>query len=171
MKKVFVIMMCCLGLAFASCKPEQVAPNAAFVGSYVGSIYLVGTATAPELANMGYPAEIPLDSMQFIVNADITAGETKETVLVKFSIDEDTYEHTSTVNGKQMSFGTITYHYTVQGNDFTVDLVLDGILSDDANRIALSGPFTGNGKVIISGIPIPISLQVAGDVTGTINRK
>lgn len=170
MKRLFIIMMCCLGLAFTSCKPKPVPANQAFLGSYLGTITLTGNASAPELANFGLPTEFPLENMDFILNAVITSGESDDKVIVNFSIQEETYQQTCTVNARKLYFGTISYRYTFENNDFTVNLDLEGTLSEDGNSITLAGPYIGGGSVSLPGFPISINLDVTGNVDGVINR-
>lgn len=182
---MLVLMMCCMAIAFASCKPDPEptpdptpdptpAPaNEIFLGDYSGKIYLNGIATAPQFQSLQLPLEYPIDSMEFPLNANITAGDTDKSVNVAFSINEESYNTTGTVNGSQIIFGVLSYTYVEGPSTFHVNLNLTGdlITNSDKNRIELTGPFDGTGNVTIEGFPVPLDLTVEGTVTGTLSKN
>lgn len=240
MKKLFLLMMCCLAIAFTSCKPDRTitvssdpteggtitgagtythgetctltakpnngyafvnwtendtevshnvkysfeatydrhltahfnktaptSPNEIFIGSYSGSIYLNGTATAPQFETLSQP----IDSMEFKLDAEITAGANDNSVNVVFTIDGESYETTGTVSQMQINFGTLSYTYVESPSTFQVDLDLTGRLDTNKNKLNLSGPFNGTGNVTIEGFPLPLDLTTVGTVTGTLLKK
>lgn len=174
MKKLLVLMMCGFALVFASCHPEpnpqQEPANQKFIGQYDGSIYLTGTATAPQLAQFNMPNGMPIDSMMFHLTADITAGQTDNDVNVVFAIvtepENQTYETSGTVNGNTINFGNLTYSYVEGPSSFDVTLTLTGNL--EGNILNLSGPATGTGQVVMDGFPIALDLTVEGNVEGSL---
>ncbi|MCR5014594.1 MAG: hypothetical protein K6A28_07455 [Bacteroidales bacterium] len=175
MKKSLVLMMCCLVLAFASCNSdkEQEAVNKKFIGSFAGTIYLNGTANAPQLAEFGMTQGLPLENMGFDLIADITAGSNDETVNVLFTIpgepEDQSYQTTGTCNGNTISFGDLTYHYVEDISTLDVILTLTGELNGET--MTLTGPATGNGSVMLEGFPILLDLNVTADVTGSIVKR
>lgn len=176
--KTLALMLCVMAVAFTSCKPdpdpqpepEPAAANAIFLGTYEGSIYLNGTATAPQFQQLNMP-DLPIDSMEFLLRAEISAGSTDETVNVLFSISDETYETTGTGNGTRVNFGTLSYTYTENTSVFTVNLDLTGQLGDSKDRLTLTGPFTGTGNVTMTGYPIALDLTTNGDVTGSLIKE
>lgn len=168
MKKVFVILMCCLSLAFASCKPEKPA-NEKFIGNYLGTIVMNGTISIPAQSGIPEMTE-PIDNAPVQLHTNIAAGENNNSVVVTFTIEGEKYITTGTVVDNTIQFGTLSYHYVEGYSDLTVNLVLTGVLNE--NKITLSGPFTGSGiaNLGIPGLPIAISLTASGDVNGTVNR-
>lgn len=176
MKKVFILMMCCIAMAFASCKPEQEPANQKFIGTYEGDIYINGTANSPQFADI-MPEGIPLDSMGFHLTADITAGEKDDIVNVLFAIvdgdETHSYNTTGSVNGNNIDFGDLSYTYVEGPNTLTVVLTLMGVLNNDV--IVLNGPATGNGKVVLEGFSMSydptLDLTITGEVDGKIVRK
>jgi len=175
MKKTLVLMMCCLALAFASCKSdkEQEAANKKFIGNFEGTIYLNGTANAPQLEELGITQGLPLENMGFDLIADITTGSNDETVNVLFTIpgepEDQSYQTTGSCDGNTVSFGDLTYHYVEDANVFDVTLTLTGELNGET--MTLTGPATGTGSVMLEGFPIPLDLNVTADVTGSIVKK
>ena len=169
MKKVFVILMCCLGLAFTSCKPDpepepEPKPYEQFLGEFLGSIELQGVLTS-----VMFPGtELPLDGSTFQLGAKIDAGSSDDQVYVTFTVQEENYVTNGTVNGNTIEFGTLSYTYVENTQEFTVHLDLTGTLSDDTNTITLTGPYTGNGDVNFQGITMVMDAK--GDVTGTLSR-
>lgn len=169
MKKLLVMVLCCLAVAFTSCKPDPEEPaeaaNKKFLGFYNGSLVLTGTATAT-IPVEPYTWEIPLDSLSFPVSTEITAGANDNSVKVAFIIDNERYDTDCTVAGNQVNFGQVSYHYTEDGNDFTVNLNLTGDLS--GTRINLSGPYDGTGTVNLPDFPIAVPITVTGNINGSL---
>lgn len=174
--KTLALMMCFIAIAFTSCKPdpqpepEPTPANAIFLGTYEGSIYLNGTATAPELIAMGI-ASLPIDSMEFVLRADISAGSNDQSVDVVFSISDENYETTGTVNDMQVNFGTLSYTYVENSTTFKVDLDLTGLLGNTKNQLTLTGPFTGTGIVTMDNYPVALTLTTSGTVSGTLIKE
>ena len=162
MKKVFVILMCCLGLAFTSCKPEE-KPYEKFVGNYLGNIELQGKLTSPLFPGVEYE----LDGSTFELRAKIEPGTADDKVIVTFTIQDESYTTTGTVSEEQIEFGTLSYTYVEEPSTFTVFLNLTGTLSNQ-NLITLTGPYTGNGDVTMEGMTLV--MNAAGNVTGELNK-
>ena len=162
MKKVFVILMCCLGLAFTSCKPDP-KPYEKFLGEYLGNILLEGTCTAPMFPGI----ELDLNGASFQLGARIDAGSNDNQVYVTFTVQDESYTTTGTVKDNTIEFGTLSYTYVEGISEFTVHLDLTGTLTSD-NQITLTGPFTGNGDVTYQGMTMVMDTQ--GSVTGSLNR-
>lgn len=171
MKKIFVIMMCCLGLAFASCTPKEPA-NQKFIGDYLGTMYLNGTVTSPQLSQLGMES-YPLENVEFQLQTNIVAGSNDDEVFVTFTIDDESYVTTGTVVDNTIQFGTISYNYveTQSNTDLTINLSLTGVLNE--NVITLSGPFTGSGVATIEiqeGFSLAFDLTASGNVNGSVHR-
>lgn len=177
MKKMLILMMCCLAVAFTSCKPDPepepdptpTTPNEIFIGNYTGTIYLNGVATAPQFQQYNLP-DYPIDSMEFTLNANITKGETDNDVNVLFSINEEEYNTKGTVNGSTINFGTLSYTYVEGPSTFHVNLDLTGNLNSNKNSLGLTGPFDGTGNVTFEEFPIPVDLTATGTVTGSLTK-
>ena len=179
MKKSLLFLMCCLALAFASCGPdpdpepiaEPEVANQRFIGYYDGTIYLSGTANAPQFAQLGMPNGYPLDSVSFHLTADITAGSTDNTTNVVFAIinndESETYETTATVSNNTISFGDLSYTYLYGPTTLNVTLTLTGNL--DGGRLNLSGPANGDGQVLMDGIMLDLTVEAS--VTGQITKQ
>ncbi|MCR5014039.1 MAG: hypothetical protein K6A28_04615, partial [Bacteroidales bacterium] len=161
--------LCCLAVAFTSCKPDPEEPaeaaNKKFIGAYDGTLVLNGTANAT-LPMEPYNMEIPLDSLCFVLSAEIEAGDTDESVTVTFVIDNEGYESHGTITNTQIIFEPISYHYTEEGNDFTVNLNLEGNL--EGTTVKLSGPYDGTGTINMPDFPIAVPLTVTGTIDGEL---
>ena len=157
--------MCCLGIAFTSCKPEP-KPYEKFLGTYLGEILLEGKLTAPLFPDI----ELDLDGAHFALEAKIDAGSSDDQVYVTFTVEDEYHTVTGTVVDNTIQFGTLSYTYveTVSNTEFTVHLDLTGNLSADGNQIILTGPYTGEGGVTMNDITL--NMQANGSVTGNLNR-
>lgn len=169
MKKIFVIMMCCLGLAFASCTKEPA--NKKFVGDYLGTMYLNGTVTSPQLSQLGMDA-FPLENTEVKLQTNIVAGSKDDEVFVTFTIDDESYVTSGTVVDNTLQFGTLSYNYVEEqtNTDLIINLTLTGVLNE--NVITLSGPFTGSGiaTIDLEGFSLALNLSASGNVNGAVHR-
>ena len=157
--------MCCLGIAFTSCKPEP-KPYEKFIGEYLGNIVLEGKLSAVAIPGV----EMDLTGATFSLGAKIDPGSNDNEVSVTFTVEDENHTVTGTVVDNTIQFGTLSYTYveTVSNTEFTVHLDLTGNLSADGNQIILTGPYTGEGGVTMNDITL--NMQANGSVTGNLNR-
>ena len=156
--------MCCLGLAFTSCKPDP-KPYEKFIGEYLGNIELEGKLSAVLIPGV----EMDLTGAQFSLGAKIDPSSNDDQVYVTFTVQEEHYTTTGNVKDSTIEFGTLSYTYVdnTTNAEFTVHLDLTGTLTDE-NTITLTGPFTGNGGVTYEGMTMDMITE--GSVTGSLNR-
>ena len=183
MKKALVLLLSCLAIAFTSCKPDPTPEpdptpdptpaNAVFIGNYSGSIFLNGNATSPDLTALNLPG-YPIDSLEFLLSAQVTAGDTDESVNVVFTISDENYTTKGSVNGNEINFGTLSYTYVEGSSSFLVNLDLVGDLGQAKDELILSGPFNGTGTVTATfqGIPVTLNnLNATGNVSGKLAKE
>lgn len=156
--------MCCLGLAFTSCKPDP-KPYEKFVGEYLGNIELEGKLTAVAVPGV----ELDLTGAHFSLGAKIDPSTNENQVYVTFTVQEENYTTTGNVKDNTIEFGTLSYTYVdkTTNTEFLVHLDLTGTLTNE-NTITLTGPFTGNGGVTYEGMTM--IMNTSGSVTGSLNR-
>ena len=172
MKKTLIIALCCIAVAFASCKKKPVEPTPVdptptedanyapnYVGSYNGSYTFVITSMNNQPQNMSFLMD------NIVMN--ITEGTEGNTITATVTVDNETRQTTGTTTKEKIDFDFV--HLTIdkpdQGYKFALDLKMDGTKTENGNLI-ITGDFTGDGEFFFNGVT-----NVLDEVSGALNGE
>ena len=154
MKKLFVIALCCIAVAFTSCKKEKA--NQRFIGNYEGKV----NAT---LAMLGETS-----SQEVRATLNIVAGDTDNRIVATFALPEVTeetmpfnsFELKGTCDGDKVTFDEFTMEAEEDGVPFKFILNSEGTLQNNIFKLnATANAF--EGPVLLSTITL----------NGDLNKK
>ena len=153
MKKLFVIALCCIAVAFTSCKKEKA--NQRFIGNYEGKV----TAT---LAMLGETS-----SQEVRATLNIVAGDTDNRIVATFALPEVTeetmpfnsFELKGTCDGDKVTFDALNIETEEEGTPIKFTFVADGTLQNNT--------FKMNATCNASQPELSITITLNGD----LNKK
>lgn len=168
MKKSLIIALCCIAVAFASCKKKPVDPTPVdpivpvdytenYVGSYVGSY----TFNISSINGQPQPFSFEMDNIRM----DIAKGADDNVITATVTIDDVTRQTTGIAKEDKADFDFV--HLGVVKPEFAIDLNFKmeaaKVASDTLN---ISGTFTNGTGWILFGQIVDIT-----DAEGTLNGK
>ena len=172
MKKTLIIALCCIAVAFASCKKKPVdptpvdptpsedvnyAPN--YVGSYNGSY----TFAITSMNNQPQTLSFLMDNI--VMN--IAEGSENNNITATVTVDNETRQTTGTTTKEKIDFDFV--HLTIdkpdQGYKFALDLKMEGTKTE-GNTLNVNGNFTGNGEFFFNGVT-----NILDEVSGTLSGE
>lgn len=169
MKKTLIIALCCIAVAFASCKktpadPTPIDPTPSedvnyapsFVGDYIGSYNFAITS----MNNQPQTLSFLMDN----IIMKITEGSEDNTITATVTVDNETRQTTGKTAKERIDFDFV--HLTIdkpdQGYKFALDLKMEGVKADNG-ILKVTGTFTGTGEFFFNGVT-----NVLDEVSGTL---
>ena len=176
MKKTLIIALCCIAVAFASCKKKPVdptpvdptpaedvnyAPN--YVGNYNGSY----TFAITSMNNQPQTLSFVMDNI--VMN--IAQGSEDNAITATVTVDNETRQTTGKTTKEKIDFDFV--HLTIdkpdQGYKFALDLKMEGTKTE-GNILNITGNFTGNGEFFFNGVTNILD-EVSGNLTGELVKQ
>lgn len=177
MKKTFIIALCCLAVAFASCKKKPVDPTPVdptpvvpvdyasnYVGKYLGGFNFIITSMNNQSQGMSFL----IDN----IGMDITQNADTNTVSATVTVDNETRQTRGTTTEEKADFESV--HLIIDKPDqhywFELDLKMEGTKTG-SDTLNITGAFSGNGKFTVEGYD-PVQLdEVSGKLNGSLVKQ
>ena len=143
MKKLLVIALCCIAVAFTSCKKEKA--NERFIGNYEGEV--TATASSP----LGDP-----ETMKLKATLTIVAGDTDNRIVATLGLPEladlaipaQNLELKGTCNGDKVAFDEYTIETEDEGAPVKFTFVSDGSLQNNIFKVNGTGTAYYNSQLL-----------------------
>ena len=169
MKKTLIIALCCIAVAFASCKKKPVDPTPVdpvdytenYIGSYVGSY----TFNISSINGQPQPFSFEMDNIRM----DIAKGTGDNVITATVTIDDVTRQTTGIAKEDKADFDFV--HLGVVKPEFAIELDFKmeatKIASDTLN---ITGTFTDGTGWILFGQQIDIT-DAEGTLSGILVKQ